>query len=158
LDFINIYTTGSSVGSPGPGGYGYVIIINGEEHEQSFGGFALTTNIRMELMAPIIALEGLRGIPNPIIVHSGYSYLANAINKGWLEKWKKRRWNNTQGFKIQDVDLWRRLFIAMKGLDVTFRWAAAHSRMPLSKLADTLANEAAHQPDLPADKGYQNKV
>ena len=55
---ITIYTDGSSIGNPGPGGYGIVMLVEGEDYKKEFSqGFKLTTNNRMELLAVIIALE-----------------------------------------------------------------------------------------------------
>ena len=55
---IKIYTDGSSIGNPGPGGYGIVMLIDKEDYKKEFSqGFKLTTNNRMELMATIKALK-----------------------------------------------------------------------------------------------------
>jgi ribonuclease HI len=56
---VEIFTDGSCLGNPGPGGYG--AIMRYRQHEKTFSeGYFLTTNNRMELMAAIVALEALK--------------------------------------------------------------------------------------------------
>ena len=71
---IQIFTDGSARGNPGPGGYGIILKFNGKEKEIS-GGFKLTTNNRMELLALIIALENLKSKSYPIEVYSDSKYV-----------------------------------------------------------------------------------
>ena len=47
---VEIYTDGSCLGNPGPGGYG-VVMLYGENRRELSGGFRLTTNNRMEMLA-----------------------------------------------------------------------------------------------------------
>ena len=55
---ITIYTDGSSIGNPGPGGYGIVMLSEDGEYKKEFSqGFKITTNNRMELLAVIVGLE-----------------------------------------------------------------------------------------------------
>lgn len=56
---VTIYTDGSALGNPGPGGYG-VVLLSGPHRKELSAGFRLTTNNRMELMAVCAALEALR--------------------------------------------------------------------------------------------------
>ena len=59
LKQVEIFTDGSCLGNPGPGGYG--AIMRYRQHEKTFSaGYRLTTNNRMELMAAIVALEALK--------------------------------------------------------------------------------------------------
>lgn len=61
LKQVEIFTDGSCLGNPGPGGYG--AIMRYRQHEKTFSaGYRLTTNNRMELMAAIVALEALKSI------------------------------------------------------------------------------------------------
>ena len=58
LDQVNIYTDGSAIGNPGPGGYGIVMEWKGKEYIKEFSeGFRMTTNNRMELLAVIIGVN-----------------------------------------------------------------------------------------------------
>ena len=53
---ITMYTDGSSLGNPGPGGFG-IVLMSGPYRKELSAGFRLTTNNRMELMAVIVGLE-----------------------------------------------------------------------------------------------------
>ena len=53
---ITIYTDGSALGNPGPGGYG-AVLISGRFRKEVSQGYRLTTNNRMELLAVCVALE-----------------------------------------------------------------------------------------------------
>lgn len=130
---IFLYTDGASSGNPGPGGYGVVLKCAGRELELS-GGFSLTTNNRMELLAVIKGLESIRWQNAEVHVYSDSSYVVNAINKGWLENWKKK------GFaKVKNPDLWIR-FSRLYGMHrVSFHWIKGHAGHPENERCDALA-------------------
>ena len=86
---IFLFTDGASSGNPGPGGYGAILRCAGLEKELS-GGFAVTTNNRMELLAVIKGLEAIRWANAEVHVYSDSSYVVNAVNKGWLFGWEKK--------------------------------------------------------------------
>ena len=86
---INLYTDGSSSGNPGPGGYGIVLKCGSHVKEMS-GGYSLTTNNRMELLAVIRGLEAINWLNAEVHVWSDSSYVVNAINKGWLDNWQRK--------------------------------------------------------------------
>ncbi|MBQ3916827.1 MAG: ribonuclease HI, partial [Bacteroidales bacterium] len=99
---IFLYTDGAASGNPGPGGYGVVLKCAGHEKEMS-GGFALTTNNRMELLAVIEGLEAIKWDRADVEVWSDSSYVVKAINEGWLQNWERK------GFaKVKNPDLWMR--------------------------------------------------
>ena len=85
---IYLYTDGASSGNPGPGGYGIVLKCAGRVKEMS-GGFALTTNNRMELLAVIIGLESVRWKNADIRVVSDSAYVVRAVSEGWVFNWEK---------------------------------------------------------------------
>ena len=66
---ITIYTDGSSLGNPGAGGYG-VVLISGPHRKELSAGFRLTTNNRMELMAVCVALEALKFEGSNVTIYS----------------------------------------------------------------------------------------
>src|SRR5574344_3156711 len=145
---IYLFTDGASSGNPGPGGYGIVLKCAGIEKEIS-GGFARTTNNRMELLAVIIGLEAIKWKNADVEVYSDSSYVVKALNEGWLDKWERR------GFtKVKNVDLWIRFLPLFRSHRVTFHWIKGHAGHPENERCDALAVEAAHRPELPDDKGY----
>ncbi|RYY64476.1 MAG: reverse transcriptase-like protein, partial [Chitinophagaceae bacterium] len=105
MNGITIYTDGSSRGNPGPGGYG-VVLMSGPHKKELSGGFRLTTNNRMELMAVIVGLEAITKKELPVTIYSDSQYVVNAISKGWLNTWIK---TNFKGDK-KNPDLWKRFY------------------------------------------------
>ena len=77
-----MYTDGSSIGNPGPWGYGIIMEWKGKDYIKEFSkGFRLTTNNRMELLAVIIALEALKIQPIEVIVFSDSMYVIDEVQK-----------------------------------------------------------------------------
>jgi ribonuclease HI len=141
---ITVYTDGSALGNPGPGGYGVVIQVDGKTHEFS-QGYQHTTNNRMEMMAVITALENLRDNPKATIkVHSDSQYVINGITKGWAKGWRKRSWKKSDGKPALNPDLWG-LMLDLVDLfpKLTFKWVRGHAGNVLNERADTLATTAA---------------
>lgn len=151
---IFLYTDGASSGNPGPGGYGVVLKCAGHVMELS-EGFCLTTNNRMELLAVIKGLEAIRWQNAEVHVTSDSSYVVNAINKGWLENWKRR------GFaKVKNPDLWMRLSPLLAKHRVAFHWIKGHAGHPENERCDALAVAAGAGAvtkgiALPPDTGYK---
>jgi len=153
-DEIIIYTDGGSLGNPGPGGYGAVILYNSEKKEIS-GGFKKTTNNRMELMAVIAALRKLGHTDKPVTIYSDSSYVVNGISKGWAEKWRKNNWIKSDKQPAINPDLWSELLNLLEPLDASFIWVKGHSGNPLNERCDELAKASASQKNLPEDPGYR---
>lgn len=150
---ITIYTDGGSSGNPGPGGFGVVIIINGEKTELS-GGFRLTTNNRMELMGVIAALRELGQTEMPITLYTDSSYVVNGVTKGWAEKWRKNNWIKSDKQPAINSDLWGELLDLIKHLNIKFMWVKGHAGHVYNERCDELAVSSSKKPNLPEDKGY----
>lgn len=150
---IFIYTDGASSGNPGPGGYGVILKCNGFEKEIS-GGFALTTNNRMELLAVITGLEAVKWKNADITVISDSSYVVKSVQEGWLFNWEKK------GFaKAKNADLWIRFLKIYRQHRVHFQWIKGHAGHPENERCDSLAVAAgagavAAGKRLPEDTGY----
>jgi ribonuclease HI len=150
---VTIYTDGGARFNPGPGGYGVVQIHNGMRKEFS-GGYRLTTNNRMELMACIVALRELEHRDKPITLYSDSSYVVNGISKGWAKSWRKRGWLKADKQPAVNPDLWAELLELIADLDINFIWVKGHAGNPLNERCDELAVAAAGRNDLPEDEGY----
>lgn len=150
---VIIYTDGGSLGNPGPGGYGAVLRYNGHKREIS-GGYRLTTNNRMELMAAIEALKALKE-PCNVTLHTDSQYVANGIAKGWAKRWRANDWMRNKKDKALNADLWAQLLELCEKHNVTFVWVRGHAGIPDNERCDTLAKEAAQQENLPADIPYE---
>lgn len=135
---VTIHTDGACSGNPGPGGWGAILQFNGTEKE-IFGGEALTTNNRMELMAAIMALESLKR-PCPVILYTDSQYVRQGITE-WIHAWKKRQWRKADGKPVINADLWQRLETANKAHKVDWRWVRGHAGDPMNERADGLARQ-----------------
>jgi len=153
---IVIYTDGSSLNNPGPGGYGVVSIELGRKTELC-GGFRLTTNNRMEMMAAIVALRRFKTETKSILLHSDSRYLVNGISKGWAKKWQSCGWKKSDGKDALNIDLWQELLGLTAAGNVKFCWIKGHAGNPLNERCDQLAVDSARQKSLPVDTGYEEK-
>ena len=150
---IAVYTDGSSLGNPGPGGYGAVIPSSGGNRELS-GGFRKTTNNRMELLACIVGLEQFK-TPSAVAIYSDSRYVVDGITKGWAIRWQRNDWRKSTGDKALNIDLWERLLSLCDRHDVKFVWVKGHAGNPGNERCDQLATQAAAKQNLPSDDGYE---
>src|SRR5207248_7390483 len=116
---VTIYTDGACLGNPGPGGYGAVLLFPDRREELS-GGYARTTNNRMELMALIVALEALPE-PSRVTLFSDSQYVINGMTKGWARTWQKNGWKKADKQPAVNPDLWERLLDLAARHQVEFR-------------------------------------
>lgn len=137
---IFLYTDGAASGNPGPGGYG-VVLKCGEMCKELSGGFALTTNNRMELLAVIKGLEAIKWQGARVEVYSDSTYVVKTVTENW-----KRKKNN---------DLWARFDELSKLFSLTFHWVKGHAGHPENERCDSLAVAAYSVPGLPEDTGYR---
>lgn len=154
---IVIYTDGGSINNPGPGGYGAVIVDGGRKRELS-GGYRLTTNNRMEMMAAIVALREVTGETESIHLYSDSSYLVNGISKGWVKRWQSNGWKRSDGQDVLNIDLWQELIKLIAGGNVHLHWVKGHAGNVLNERCDRLAVRSARKDDLPIDYVYEKKT
>jgi ribonuclease HI len=155
LKQVVIYTDGACVGNPGPGGYG-VILLYGNHRKELSGGFRLTTNNRMEIMAAIVGLRALKERCK-VTVYTDSQYLVNAIMQGWAKRWKSNGWRKNRKEKAMNADLWDELLGLCEQHDVEFVWIRGHEGNPENERCHTLAVQAAEQKDLPPDTVYERE-
>ncbi|MDC3153894.1 ribonuclease HI [Bacteroidota bacterium] len=149
---VSIYTDGSSKGNPGCGGYGVVLLYESLRKEIS-GGFRLTTNNRMELLAVIVGLEALKSFNKNIVIYSDSKYVVNAVEKKWLFSWEK---NNFK--KKKNKDLWLRFLKIYRKHSVRFIWIKGHSEIVENERCDFLAVKATEKKPLKIDEYYENSI
>lgn len=137
------YTDGACSGNPGPGGWGVLLVARDGDRvlkERALsGGEALTTNNRMELLAAISALEGLRRECHITIVTDS-AYVKNGVT-GWIHGWKRNGWKTADRKDVKNVDLWQRLDAAQARHKVDWRWIKGHAGHTENERADALARE-----------------
>lgn len=155
LKNVTIFTDGGAVPNPGHGGYG-VVLRFGEHCRELSGGYRLTTNNRMELMAVIVALEALKERCH-VALHSDSKYIVEAIASGSAFKWRSNGWamNVTRSKVAKNADLWKRLLAAYEKHEVEFIWVKGHAGVEDNERCDRLADAALNQTDLQEDSGYQ---
>lgn len=159
LHQVTLYTDGACHGNPGPGGYAAVLIYEdgarGSRHRKELqGGFALTTNNRMEIMAAIAGLEALKEACH-ITLYSDSRYLVDAVSKGWAARWRKNGWWRNKTERAVNPDLWERLIRLCERHQVELRWVRGHAGNSENERCDQLAEQAANQRGLPHDPGYR---
>lgn len=140
---IVIYTDGGCSGNPGPGGWGVVVIYNGQARQLS-GGEHHTTNNRMELMAAINALsivvntEVFKGLPVTVNIDS--QYVKNGITS-WIKGWKAKGWRTSDKKPVKNQDLWEKLDALNSSLNVTWNWVKGHAGVQYNEVCDQLCQE-----------------
>ena len=135
-----IYTDGACSGNPGPGGWG-AIILNEEKNETNISGKEKsTTNNRMELMAPIMALRKIKK-DSKITIYTDSIYLKNGITT-WIKNWEKNGWKNANKKPVKNKDLWVTLNKLSKEHVIDWKWVKAHAGNKYNEIADRLATEA----------------
>lgn len=151
---VVIYTDGSCLGNPGPGGYGAILDFRGHQKQLS-GGFRLTTNNRMELLAVI---EGLAALKEPcdVTLYSDSTYVVKSIEAGHAQDWKARGWRRKGNRPVLNPDLWERLLQLCEAHQVEFKWVRGHSGHAQNERCDALAVAAARGEDLAVDQEYEN--
>ena len=145
---ISIYTDGSSLGNPGPGGYGIVLIAARHRKEIS-QGYRLTTNNRMELMAVIVGLEALKIPQSTVTIYTDSQYVVNSVEKKWVFGWEKNNFKNKK-----NADLWQRFLMIYRCHTVNFKWIKGHAGNPENERCDKLAVAAAQNTVLLEDTMY----
>jgi ribonuclease HI len=139
---VTIYCDGSSIGNPGPGGYGAVVADRARARE--IGGYeAKTTNNRMELMA---AIESIKLLPAPakIKIHTDSRYVINGITK-WVQGWERNNWQTLAKKDVLNRDLWQELMKAALTHEVTWVHVRGHEGVQLNERADMIANGFARK-------------
>ena len=140
---IYLYTDGAASGNPGPGGFGVVLKCGNLTKELS-GGFALTTNNRMELLAVIAGLEAIKWKGAEVTVYSDSTYVVNTVTMGWKRK--------------KNQDLWARFDELAGHFILKFNWIKGHAGHPENERCDRLAVQAYSEGVLLQDKGYMESL
>lgn len=145
---IIIYTDGSSLGNPGPGGYGCVIVFQDQELVVELGGYAeKTTNNKMELTAIVSALDYLKhqhvSQDAHIVIHTDSSYAINGITK-WIFGWMKNNWITSTKTPVLNSEIWKQL-VPLKNyfMKLSFEHVRGHSGIWGNERCDMIATSFA---------------
>ena len=143
MEEIIVYTDGGCSGNPGPGGWGIVVIANGEARQLS-GGEKNTTNNRMELTAAISALSVIQNTPSfngkKIIVNIDSQKVKNGITV-WIKSWKQKGWKTADKKPVKNQDLWQQLDELNSNLKVEWNWVKGHAGIEYNEICDQLCQK-----------------
>jgi ribonuclease HI len=149
---VHLFTDGSCLGNPGPGGYAALLVY--QQHKKEISqGYRLTTNNRMEMLAAIVALESLTQ-PCKVILTTDSQYVRQGITQ-WIHNWKKRGWKTAAKTEVKNADLWKRLDAACQPHQLEWHWVKGHAGHPENERVDLLAREAATQNATLIDQVYE---
>ena len=137
---IKIYTDGSCLKNPGNGGWAAIININ-DEIKKISGSVKDTTNNKMELMAPIKALQEIKE-KQPIEIYTDSQYVRMGITN-WVHKWIKNNWQTSKREPVKNKELWIQLYNLNKSHEIKWVWVKAHAGNILNEEVDLLAKQAA---------------
>jgi ribonuclease HI len=137
---ITIYTDGSCLNNPGNGGWAAIININDDVKKIS-GSVKDTTNNKMELMAPIKALQEIKE-KQPIEIYTDSQYVRLGITD-WVHKWIKNNWQTSKKEPVKNKELWIQLYDLNKSHEIKWVWVKAHAGNILNEEVDLLAKQAA---------------
>ena len=155
---VTIYADGAASPNPGPGGYGVVLIRDGQRQELS-GGFRRTTCNRMEILGAIVGLRALGGGKSNAAIYSDSKYLVDMFNGGHAEKWRRNGWRRNKGKDpALNPDLWDEILGLAARHEARFTWVRGHADCRENARCDELAVAARQGKDLPPDEGYENPV
>lgn len=137
---ITLYTDGSCLGNPGPGGWAALLQYQGRE-KMLQGDAKDTTNNRMELTAVI---EGLRALKHScaIALYTDSKYVMDGATQ-WIHGWKKKNWKGSQSKPVKNVDLWQALDTEMSRHEIKWHWVKGHSGQVENERVDSAAREMA---------------
>lgn len=139
---ITLYSDGSSLGNPGPGGWGTILEFNGHEKELS-GGDLYTTNNQMELLGVIKGLKALKE-PCNVEIYSDSKYVVQAINE-WLRNWIRNNWKTAGKKPVKNLELWQEYLNVSKKHTIKAHWVKGHAGHPQNERCDDLARNEAEK-------------
>lgn len=137
---LKIWTDGSCLGNPGPGGWSFVA-TDGIHTAHKSGGEKDTTNNRMELMAVLRAVRAAHR-HNEIEIHTDSQYVKNGMTT-WLKNWKRNNWRTADKKPVKNQDLWQELDTATANMKIHWVWVKGHAGEEFNEKCDELARDAA---------------
>lgn len=139
---LKIWTDGSCLGNPGPGGWAF-IATDGTNVAERSGGEQNTTNNRMELMAVLRAVTAAHR-HSEIEIHTDSQYVKNGM-QSWVKKWKRNNWRTADKKPVKNQDLWQALDVATQNTTIRWIWVKGHAGEEFNERCDELARTAAEK-------------
>jgi len=136
-----IWSDGSCLGNPGPGGTGFIILdLETQVYTEFSSSEYATTNNRMELSAAILALSTINE-PSNIELITDSNYVGKGITE-WITNWKANNWRTKSG-PVKNKDLWELFDELVSTHNLTFTWVKGHNNDVINEKVDGLAKAAA---------------
>lgn len=133
-----VFTDGSAVPNPGPGGWGAVFVVDDEIKAERHGHDPDTTNNRMELTAIIEAID-LVPPGEAHVIFSDSNLAVRTVNE-WAPTWEANGWKRKSG-PVENLDLVKALVGKLRNRpELEVRWIKAHVGFRWNEYADQLAN------------------
>lgn len=137
---LKIWTDGSCLGNPGPGGWAFVA-TDGKNTAERCGAEPDTTNNRMELMAVLRALNAAKKHAE-LEIHTDSQYVKNGM-QSWVKNWKKNNWRTASRQPVKNQDLWMALDEVASTIKIHWHWVRGHAGHEMNERVDCLARTAA---------------
>ena len=137
---FKIYTDGACSGNPGPGGWAAIILENDQVEDMISGNEKNTTNNKMELLAPIRAIQKFKK-KSEISIFTDSTYVKEGITV-WIKKWEKNGWKTASKKPVKNKELWKKLKILSLKHNIKWNWVKGHAQDKYNNLADDLAQRA----------------
>lgn len=152
-EIVEIFTDGSSLGNPGPGGW--CAVLKWKNHRKIISqGYHETTNNRMEIRGALHALEALTRT-SKVTLKTDSRYVCDAVEKRWIHAWIKNGWKTSSKQPVKNRDLWEQLIPLIERHDVKFVWIKGHAGDIENELCDKQAKLAATGQNKKTDTGYK---
>ena len=137
---VELYSDGSSLGNPGPGGWGTILKCCNKEKELS-GGEMLSTNNIMELTGVIRGLQALKE-PCHVTIYSDSNYVIKGIDS-WLNNWIKNNWKTSNKKPVKNKELWKQYLEVSEVHNIKTVWIKGHNGHIENERCDVLATTEA---------------
>lgn len=139
---MKIYTDGSSLGNPGPGGFGVVVVD--DEDKLLFCHAKMsdenTTNNRQEMLAILYAAVRYGRVEPTPQVYSDSAYAINTFTD-WMYKWRDNNWLRSNNSIPENLDIVKFYYelVVDGGFKIDLHKIKGHSGIIWNEVADKLA-------------------
>ena len=135
-----IYTDGACSGNPGPGGWAAIILVDDKIENEISGSESVTTNNKMELLAPIKAIQKFKK-KSEISIYTDSTYVKDGITM-WIKKWEKNGRKTASKKPVKNIELWKKLNDFSSKHSIKWIWVKGHAQNKFNNMVDELAQEA----------------
>jgi ribonuclease HI len=146
-----IFSDGSSLGNPGKGGYGAVLLQHHKVVTEIGGREEGATNNRMEITALLSALRIIKDEEGPVLCCTDSQYVINSVTK-WIHGWKKNGWITTGKTPVINKDLFEEIDSIIcehkKIGHIDFKYVRGHVGVAGNERCDVIATTFARNEEM----------